>query len=1204
MHIKQIIIQGFKSYKDQTVIEPFSPKNNVIVGRNGTGKSNFFAAIRFVLSDAYNQMGREERQALLHEGSGSAVMSAYVEIIFDNSDERFPTGKDELILRRTIGLKKDEYSIDRKNATKTDVKNFLESAGFSPSNPYYIVPQGRVTTLTNMKDADRMILLKKVAGTETYEERRAESVRIMAETDAKREKINDLLTYINDRLGELEEEKEELRAYQDKDRERRCLQYTIYHREQQEANNALENLEIQRDEGNEEVENHRERFLEGEKILSQIEGSIRELKQQTELLLVDKRQFEDERKETARARAKLELSLKSMTEGQSAAQKARAEYEGDLQEVQASIEDREKRLAKIMPEYERSRKEEDKSKIKVTDAEGTRQRLFAKQGRSANFKNQKERDSWLQKEVDDVNVALATRKAVMMQTTEEIQDLQADEQSTKQNVTELRRKFDGRHDALDALSVEAQKAREARDRLQDQRKELWREEAKLDSVLRNSQAEYESAERFLSHMTDQNTRRGLETVRRLKRQQNLQGLHGTLAELFEVNDRYKTAVEVTGNNSLFHYVVDNDEIATKLSDALYKDFGGRVTFMPLNRLGGKTANFPKGNDAIQMISKLQYDPKYEKAMKQVFGKTIICPNLQIASQYARSHGINGITPDGDTSDKKGKVSGGYNDPRQSRLDAVRNVSVKRNDFEEKQARKSELRKQLDAIDQQITRAVSDLQKTEQRSNQTEGSYVPLQQELHSRQRELESKVEALEAKQRSKDNIEVAIRELSQQQSGYEEELASEFKKALTQAEENELESTTKSLPVLKKQHMELSSKRAELEAQKSTISAELRENLKPRLDQLKSQEHESSEGSSSSTKIKERQRELKQANKKLEDVEKRLRAVETEIDGLNKELADQTDKRASKHSEQEDTARSIERFQKRTEKSMAKRSLLTEKAAEATRNIRDLGVLPEEAFDKYAKMSSEKAIKRLHETSETLKKYSHVNKKAFEQYRNFTSQRETLNKRRGELDSSQKSIRDLIEVLDQRKDEAIERTFKQVSKEFATIFERLVPAGRGRLIIQRKSDKDAGRARDDSEDEEDGQRQNAGGVENYTGVGISVSFNSRHDEQQRIQQLSGGQKSLCALALVFAIQQCDPAPFYLFDEIDANLDAQYRTAVAALLKDISNTAQFICTTFRSEMVLVAEKCYGVMFANRTSGIDVVTRDDALGFVEGVVGGQ
>jgi structural maintenance of chromosome 3 (chondroitin sulfate proteoglycan 6) len=143
----------------------------------------------------------------------------------------------------------------------------------------------------------------------------------------------------------------------------------------------------------------------------------------------------------------------------------------------------------------------------------------------------------------------------------------------------------------------------------------------------------------------------------------------------------------------------------------------------------------------------------------------------------------------------------------------------------------------------------------------------------------------------------------------------------------------------------------------------------------------------------------------------------------------------------------------------------------------------------------------KLKKVNDALKKYKHVNKKAFEQYNNFTTQRDSLTKRRKELDDSQASISELVEVLDQRKDEAIERTFKQVSKEFATIFERLVPAGRGRLVIQRKTDQ---RARED-EDTEEERRES---VENYTGVGISVSFNSKHDDQQRIQQLSGGQKS------------------------------------------------------------------------------------------------
>jgi structural maintenance of chromosome 3 (chondroitin sulfate proteoglycan 6) len=109
--------------------------------------SRVCSAIRFVLSDAYTAMSREERQSLLHEGvSVTTTLSAYVEIVFDNSDNRFPTGKDEVILRRTIGLKKDEYSLDKKSVQKADVMNLLESAGFSKSNPYYIVPQGRVST--------------------------------------------------------------------------------------------------------------------------------------------------------------------------------------------------------------------------------------------------------------------------------------------------------------------------------------------------------------------------------------------------------------------------------------------------------------------------------------------------------------------------------------------------------------------------------------------------------------------------------------------------------------------------------------------------------------------------------------------------------------------------------------------------------------------------------------------------------------------------------------------------------------------------------------------------------------------------------------------------------------------------------------------------------------------------------------------------
>lgn len=222
------------------------------------------------------------------------------------------------------------------------------------------------------------------------------------------------------------------------------------------------------------------------------------------------------------------------------------------------------------------------------------------------------------------------------------------------------------------------------------------------------------------------------------------------------------------------------------------------------------------------------------------------------------------------------------------------------------------------------------------------------------------------------------------------------------------------------------------------------------------------------------------------------------------------------------------------------------------------------------------------------------MNKKAFEQYNNFTKQRDQLLTRREELDTSAKSIDDLIANLDMRKDEAIERTFKQVAKNFEEVFEKLVPAGRGKLIIQRRMDMD----QDADEEMDDTQKSS---VDNYTGVSIKVSFNSKVDEGLRIQQLSGGQKSLVALATVFAIQKCDPAPFYLFDEIDANLDAQYRTAVAAMIHELSASAQFITTTFRPEMLVSADKFYGVTFNNqKVSSIRSIRREEAQEFVDQV----
>lgn len=397
-------------------------------------------------------------------------MSAYVEIIFDNSDDRFPTGKPEVVLRRTIGIKKDEYTLDRKNATKNDVMNLLESAGFSRSNPYYIVPQGRVTALTNMKDSERLVLLKEVAGTQVYEARRSESLKIMNETNSKRTKIDELLDYINERLAELEEEKDELRSYQEKDKERRCLEYTIYSLEQQEIGKVLNEIEERRQNGVEDADNNRDQFVEGEKAMAQIDAEIAECRQQIEFLKVDKAQLEDERREASKTLAQNELQAKSLSDNQVAAQALKSRYDSDLNSVQTAISEREAEHREILPRFNALKDQEDMVKSQLTDAETSRQRLYAKQGRNSRFKNKSERDKWLNMEVRESHNSINTVRGVISQTQEDIQDLEGEIAALEPETERLRQQIDGRGDTMHNVDQQVQDAKDERDRLMDQRK--------------------------------------------------------------------------------------------------------------------------------------------------------------------------------------------------------------------------------------------------------------------------------------------------------------------------------------------------------------------------------------------------------------------------------------------------------------------------------------------------------------------------------------------------------------------------------------------------------------------------------------------------------------------------------------------------------------------------------------------------------------
>jgi structural maintenance of chromosome 3 (chondroitin sulfate proteoglycan 6) len=900
-----------------------------------------------VLSDAYTQMGREERQALLHEGSGSAVMSAYVEIIFDNTDGRFPTGKNELYLRRTIGLKKDEYSLDKKNATKTDVLNLLETAGFSRSNPYYIVPQGRVTALTNMKDGERLNLLKEVAGTQVYEQRRAESLKIMTNTNAQRAKIDELLDYIRERLGELEEEKEELRGYQEKDKERRCLQYAFFHQEQQAITDKLDSIEEMRQNGIDGTDENREAFMEGEKHIAELEKEIKKLTRQMELLKLDRRQLEEDRRDIAKHRANIELEVKTLTDNQSSTEEAHRRHQEELSSVKEDIAEKEAALAEMLPEYQERKAREAEVKQSLDSADASRSRIYSKQARSTQFKSKAERDQFLQRTIDDLNTMIGSQKANRIDAGEEVKAVQSEIKNLESEITGLQKRLEGWGGNRLALAEEVSTAKDALEKLQDERKVLRREDERIHSVIEDARNETIKAEQELSRTMDSATSRGLASVRRLKQQRNIEGAYGTLAELLTVPENFRLAVEQTAGNSLFNYVVDNEETATQLIDALNKERGGRITFVPLSQIRTKPANLPKASDAVPMLSKIKYDKKYEKAFEQVFGKTIICPNLTIAGQYARSHGCNAITPDGDTTNKKGALTGGYIDPTKSRLEAMRALNKWRDEWESLRARQDEIRSELERKDQEITAALTEQQKLDQRVRQFEDGLDPLKAESRAKGYQLEKQKAQLERLIQNQESVMRLLKENGDKISDYEAEMASEFKKALSANEERQLEQLNNTVKELQRQWNELSRSRRELESRKQLIEVDLRENLRLKLDELNSQQIDLVTGGSSGN-LKESQRELKRVTKAFNAIETKLQENERQLEEAETNITNLEQEKSAKEEEQQQIAILIEKHQKRMEKNIARKAILTTSAADCAKNIRDLGVLPDEAFEKY----------------------------------------------------------------------------------------------------------------------------------------------------------------------------------------------------------------------------------------------------------------
>lgn len=452
-------------------------------------------------------------------------------------------GSDEVRLRRSIGATKDELYVDGRHVTKTEVTNLLESAGFSRSNPYNVVQQGKISAMATMREDERLELLKEIGGTKVYEERRTESLRMLGDSGQRRAQIEELLASIEERLRELDEEKEDLKKWQQLDRQRRGLEFALHDRELGEVRAKLEELEAQRT-------RLQGRAGEGAAgvaaALAECEAEVRALQSRRADVLRERDRARARRDEAVRRRTKAELDVRDLEERVQGEQGALQDAGSALHALEREVQRKREELARARADVDAQKTRESELARQSADASRRLHGLLNREGRSAQFSSPEERDAHLRGQISRIEGAKGAKESALATLEAQVAAQTADVARMAEEHAALAAAADERATAVAAQGRQLAELKSRREALHNARAELLREEEGAAEKAARAREEVERKERLLEQVVPRETRRAYEAVQRFASDHRLEGLHGMVIDLLkEPQAALFTALEVT-----------------------------------------------------------------------------------------------------------------------------------------------------------------------------------------------------------------------------------------------------------------------------------------------------------------------------------------------------------------------------------------------------------------------------------------------------------------------------------------------------------------------------------------------------------------------------------------------------------------------------------------------------------------------------------
>lgn len=827
---------------------------------------------------------------MLHEGSGSAAVNAFVEVVFDNSDNRFSLEhSDEVVLRRTVGSKKDEFFLQRKRATKQEVQSLLEGAGFSKSNPYFMVQQGKIQTLCLMTDIQRLELLQQVAGTTLYEDKKGESLVKMQENAQSVEKINSILADIDQRLNELKGEKEELTVYQNCDRTRKALEYTLYDKELRKARHMLDVLEHDRMDHLHNTASLHEALKATHERIQNAEG---ELQIKTQALRRNRRHLQDAEADKIKAvtlRTKLDLKCQELQEQLSTGKESLKRTERELEALEVQIQMAQEQLqdkGQALKEHEAGLQqllqEKDQANRK---ADG----LYAKQGRGKQYSSKDERDRSLKKQIKDLSSMQGEKQEYLRQHQDGLGNLRRQVSATEQSIASTQAEVKSKQESLHSIRKTLEEKQRNLHALMDVRKHTWRKAEELQERLKENRDHMQKCMSDVRKSMPRATAMGLKALQRIVQEERLvvgEQYFGMVMENMTLKDtKYQTCVEVAAQNALFHVIVDTDATAARLMEHLERKKLGRVTFMPLNRLrGGQNTRYPQSNDVTPLLDMcINFDPRVSRAMEHVFDKKLLAKSAEVASEWSSKVHMDCITLDGDLCSRKGALTGGYLDKAKSRLRAYAEQSKAEEDYQKMDQEYSNVDFDAKKTEQDVTNASQEVSRLENKQSQLSRMVQTLESKLFSEQSQLsQHKKHALQIESQILPPIEREIAAFSGDIGRLQEEIGTELTTILSDDDRTQLAELKLTMKDLLSKITRQSEQVEELRVERQKLESLLDDNLLKRrqeLNQVFRDDAGEVMAASAETLLQQKKSDLEDARQSLADTIKDLTTSDEKVD-------------------------------------------------------------------------------------------------------------------------------------------------------------------------------------------------------------------------------------------------------------------------------------------------------------------------------------